>query len=123
MESVVKILDQVRLISEGGNSGAAITILFIILVAGVVWALIRQGNKHNSFINTKIEKLEAAVEECHTDRDRHKIALDMSEMRGEELNRINQNSERKIESANLTIQANTKMLTDLVDKFMDRIGK
>jgi len=44
-------------------------------------------------------------------------------MRGEELNRINQASERKIESANLTIQANTKMLTDLVDKFMDRIGK
>ena len=50
MESVVKILDQVRLISEGGNSGAAITILFIILVAGVVYAFVKQSNKHNTFI-------------------------------------------------------------------------
>ena len=133
MESIVKILEQVNLMIEGDNSGAAITILFIILVAVGVYFFVKQSDKHNTFIkdcneavrlefNTKIEKLEASVDECHDDRDRHKIALDMSELRGEELNRINQASERKIEAANQTIQANTKMLTDLVDKFMDRLS-
>jgi hypothetical protein len=129
-----KVIEQIRLLSVEVGIEATIAILVILLSAGIIYALIRQASKHNDVIrgdnkkmhvkfDAEIVELKEAVAECHRDRDNHKEALAVSELRGEELNKINKENQKKVEEAVIGQQTALKMVTDLVDKFMDKLGK
>lgn len=123
IKEVGSLIEKITSLGAEVGGGYTIVILSLLIVSLCVLVIVRQNAKHNRLLNEDVKKVKEDQESCHEDRKRLEAALDASEKRGEELNSINKEAQNQIRECRVAHQATSKMLTDVVDRFLERIDK
>lgn len=132
LKETKEVIREVRLL--GGELGGEITVAilalaFASLVIFLMWKqnaknndrVSKQNELHNKQMRDEMQVLREDQATCHLDRLKLEESLRKSEIRGEELNQLNKESQQRIRDAHVAQETMSKMLQDTFKRLMDKM--